>query len=276
MWRDNQSTNRPLVINLNTQDTLIGTDDLNFDAGWGIRAGFGVRQCDRGAGNLSISACSTRARSIGGAGRRIGSPGRSRLVTNNFFFADEVSVRYSSQINNAEINRVCCCCCCDGPCSCRSVEWLYGFRYLNLHEDLSIVSTDLQEGTSTYDIHYQQQFIRRASRKPRSPKSRTMELGRHRQGRHFRKRCRAAQRPDRRFPGVRRAAWPFGEQRQRRVRRRSQPDSDLSDQQRLGHRLGYNLIWIEGVALAPDQLDFTNTPRADRASPPTAASFCTA
>jgi hypothetical protein len=23
--------------------------------------------------------------------------------------------------------------------------------------------------------------------------------------------------------------------------------------------LGYNLIWIEGVALAPDQLDFTNT-----------------
>ena len=26
-----------------------------------------------------------------------------------------------------------------------------------------------------------------------------------------------------------------------------------------GIRLGYNLIWIEGVALAPDQLDFTNT-----------------
>ncbi len=27
-----------------------------------------------------------------------------------------------------------------------------------------------------------------------------------------------------------------------------------------GLRVGYNLIWIEGVALAPDQLDFTNTP----------------
>ena len=26
-----------------------------------------------------------------------------------------------------------------------------------------------------------------------------------------------------------------------------------------GARLGYNLIWIDGVALAPDQLDFTNT-----------------
>jgi hypothetical protein len=27
-----------------------------------------------------------------------------------------------------------------------------------------------------------------------------------------------------------------------------------------GARLGYNVIFIEGVALAPDQLDFTNTP----------------
>ena len=26
-----------------------------------------------------------------------------------------------------------------------------------------------------------------------------------------------------------------------------------------GLRAGYNLIWIEGVALAPNQLDFTNT-----------------
>ncbi len=25
-------------------------------------------------------------------------------------------------------------------------------------------------------------------------------------------------------------------------------------------RGGYNLLWIEGVALAPDQLDFTDTP----------------
>ena len=27
-----------------------------------------------------------------------------------------------------------------------------------------------------------------------------------------------------------------------------------------GSWAGYNLLWIEGVALAPDQLDFTNTP----------------
>ena len=49
-------------------------------------------------------------------------PGDLGLATNNFFFADEVSVRYESQVNNAEVNRVCCCCCCDGPCCCRSVD----------------------------------------------------------------------------------------------------------------------------------------------------------
>ena len=38
--------NRPIVIDLNTQDTLIGTGDLNFDMGWGIRTGFGFRCCD--------------------------------------------------------------------------------------------------------------------------------------------------------------------------------------------------------------------------------------
>ena len=49
LWRDNQATNRPLVINLNTLDTLISAGDLDFDMGWGVRAGFGVRTCDRWA-----------------------------------------------------------------------------------------------------------------------------------------------------------------------------------------------------------------------------------
>jgi hypothetical protein len=31
-----------------------------------------------------------------------------------------------------------------------------------------------------------------------------------------------------------------------------------------GLRAGYNVIWIEGVALAPDQLDFTNNPGSGR------------
>src|SRR4029078_3744359 len=152
MWRDNQ-TNRPVVINLNTQETLIGTDDLNFDTGWGIRAGFGFRCCDDWGWEFEYLGLFDQSaeRSVV-LEDELALPGDLGLSTNNFFFADEVSVHFSSQINNAEINRVCCCCCCDGSCLCRSVEWLYGFRYLNLHEDFSIVSTDLQEGTSTYDV----------------------------------------------------------------------------------------------------------------------------
>src|SRR5689334_13326525 len=45
LWRDNDATNRPLVINLNSGQSLISTGDLGFDAGWGVRAGFGVRGC---------------------------------------------------------------------------------------------------------------------------------------------------------------------------------------------------------------------------------------
>ena len=63
----------------------------------------------------------------------------------------KTSVRYESQINGAEINRVCCCCCCDG-CCCRSFKSIYGFRYLNVNEDFAIVATDFQESTSVYDV----------------------------------------------------------------------------------------------------------------------------
>ena len=141
------------MINLNTQETLISTGDLDFDTGWGIRAGFGVRPCDGWGWEFEYLGVFDQdaGRSIELADE-LALPGDLGLATNNFFFADEVSVRYESQVNNAEVNRVCCCCCCDGPCCCRSVTWLYGFRYLNLNEDFAIVSTDLQEGTSTYDI----------------------------------------------------------------------------------------------------------------------------
>jgi hypothetical protein len=43
LWRDNDAANRPLVINLNTNNTLISTGDLYFDTVWGVRAGFVIR-----------------------------------------------------------------------------------------------------------------------------------------------------------------------------------------------------------------------------------------
>ena len=98
LWRDNESTNRPFVINLNTQETLISTGDLDFDSGWGIEPGSAFGAAMVGAGSLSILACSTRTQDDRvELADELALPGDLGLTTNNFFFADEVSVRYESQ-----------------------------------------------------------------------------------------------------------------------------------------------------------------------------------
>jgi hypothetical protein len=260
MWRDNQSTNRPVVINLNTQDTLIGAGDLNFDAGWGIRAGFGIHRCDDLGWEFEYLGLFDQS-----AGRSVeladelALPGDLGLSTNNFFFADEVSVHYSSQVNSAEVNRVCCCCCCDGPCSCQWVEWLYGFRYLNLHEDLSIVSTDLQEGTSHYDVDTNNNLfgVQVGSRARRS-RGRWSWEGTGKAG-IFGNAAEQHSDPIVDFPAF--VVRPGRSESAGNVA--FVGDLNLTAIYQLnavwGVRLGYNLIWIEGVALAPDQLDFANT-----------------
>jgi hypothetical protein len=261
MWRDSDATNRPLVINLNTQETLISTGDLDFDTGWGLRAGFGVRPCDGWGWEFEYLGVFDQdaERSIELADE-LALPGDLGLVTNNFFFADEVSVRYDSQVNNAEVNRVCCCCCCDGPCCCRSVTWLYGFRYLNLNEDFAIVSTDLQEGTSTYDIDTNNNLIGgQVGSRIRHSRGRWSWEGTGKAGLFGNA---AEQHSD--------AIIDFPNFVIRPGRTESAGnlafvgDFNLSAIYQIntvwGARFGYNLIWIEGVALAPDQLDFTDTP----------------
>ena len=260
MWRDNQSTNRPIVINLNTQDTLISTNDLNFDMGWGIRAGFGVRRCDDWGWEFEYLGIfdQSASRSVELADE-LALPDDLGLSTNNFFFADEVSVDYRSQVNNAEINRVCCCCCCDGPCCCQSMEWLYGFRYLNLHEELSIVSTDLQESTSSYDIHTNNNlFGMQVGNRARHSRGRWSLEGTGKAG-IFGNAAEQNSHPIIDFPAF--VVRPGHSESAGNVA--FVGDLNLTAIYQItsvwGARLGYNLIWIEGVALAPDQLDFTST-----------------
>ena len=261
LWRDNQATNRPLVINLNTLDTLISAGDLDFDMGWGVRAGFGVRTCDRWAWEFGyFSVFDQNADESVELADELALPGDLGLATNNFYFADEVSVHYTSQINNAEVNRVCCCCSCDSPSCCRSVEWLYGLRYLNLNEEFAIVSTDLQEGTSTYEVHTNNNlFGAQLGSRVRHCRGRWSWEGTGKVG-IFGNAAEQHSDPIVDFPAF--VVRP----------RRSESGGDIAFVGDLnltgiyhlddvwGIRLGYNLIWIEGVALAPDQLDFTNTP----------------
>jgi hypothetical protein len=260
LWRDNDATNRPLVINLNTGESLISTGDLGFDAGWGVRAGFGVRDacgcCGWEFGYLGVFGQDAE-RSVEAADE-LALPGDLGLATNNFFFADEASVRYESQINGAEINRVCCCCCCD-DCCCRSFEWIYGFRYLNVNEDFAITAIDFQESTSVYDVHTNNNLIGgQVGNRVRRSCGRWSWEGVGKVG-LFGNAAEQHSDPIVDFPNF--VVRPGRTESTGNLA--FVGDFNLTAIYQInnvwGARLGYNLIWIEGVALAPDQLDFTNT-----------------
>jgi Putative beta barrel porin-7 (BBP7) len=261
-WRDNQTSGRPLVLNLNSGDTLIGSGDVDFDAAGGVRVGYGFRTCSNWAWEIEYFGLFDQSGSESIAlANQLALPGNLGLAVNNFFFADNVAVRYESDIQNVEFNRVCCCCCCGGcPTNCSSSEWLYGFRYLNLHETFAIVSTDLQESTSTYRVHTDNNlFGAQIGRRLRHCDGRWSWEGTGKAG-IFGNAAEQSSDPIIDFPG-----FVF-----RNARSASEGDVafvgdlNLSAIYQLnsvwGIRTGYNLMWIEGVALAPDQFDFTNTP----------------
>jgi hypothetical protein len=75
-------------------------------------------------------------------------PGVLGLVSNNFYGADEIRAIYNSELHNLEWNCVKSCC-----FDCRTqMDFLCGFRFLMLQEDFALVATDLQAGRSAYEI----------------------------------------------------------------------------------------------------------------------------
>ncbi len=68
-------------------------------------------------------------------------------LVNNFTGADRVTLDYSSDLNSGELNCVHCL-----PLCCGRVEFLLGFRYVALDERFDVRGTDFQQGTSLYRI----------------------------------------------------------------------------------------------------------------------------
>jgi hypothetical protein len=255
LWRDNDAMGRAVVLDLNTGDALISADDPDFDMGGGVRAGFSIRRCSNWGWEFQYFGVFGQDDSeFVALADGLAIPGDLGLSTNNFFFADEVSVDYESDLHNAEVNRVCCCS--DG---CRTVEFLYGFRYLNLNEEFTLVATDFQEGTSTYNVETENNlFGAQFGSRVRRFQGRWHLEGTGKAG-IFGNAAELDSDPIVDFPAfVVRPGRSASEGDVAFV-----GDLNLTAIYRLnnvwGLRLGYNLIWIEGVALAPDQLDFTNT-----------------
>jgi hypothetical protein len=192
---------------------------------------------------------------------------------NALYDSDRIWVNYSSELHSGELNLVCCCGCCD-PCgkgkgkssccdmNCRTFEWFVGFRYLNLREHFQIYGEKgIEPGESgTYDLRtsnnlYGAQLGARVRRWG-------TRLGWEATGKAGMFANDAQQEqylfdyPD--WP----AEFPF-----RPVTSASEVqmsfvgELNLTAIYRLNDvwnlRAGYNLMWITGVALAPDQLDFS-------------------
>jgi hypothetical protein len=291
LQRTNCSDDQPILVNLRGDDgsivspsdaaTVLSTSDLDFGFdpavrvllghrlhnGWAIEGGyFGFCDADTSA---FVQAPNEEAIYT--------FPGSLGAVNVPADF-DRVWTDYSSSVHSGELNLVCCCGCCSDPCGkgkgdgakggcgnlyCRTFEWFVGFRYLNLREHLQIYGERGQTTTtgnglesSIYDIRTSNNLygpqvgarVRRWGRK----------LGWEATGK----------------------AGIFGSDTQQEQYILDYPGFELrpltsaSDDgvafvgelnltgiYRLNEtwnlRAGYNLMWITGVALAPDQLDFS-------------------
>ncbi len=260
LWRSNQSLDQALVQNRTTGETLLSVGNLDFNASGGVRAGFGVRTCTGIAWEFNYLGLFDQSTSaFMGLADELALPGALGVAVNDSVVTDQVAVRYASSLNSAEVDRVTCRYSCVCPTHCRSLEWLYGFRYLNLSERFSIAGADLGGSTSVYRIHTNNNLFgaQVGSRLQRRYKQLSWEaIGK---------------------VGIfGNAANQFGDSivdlsgdpiRPTRSANSGQVafvgDLNLTGICPINHvwglRAGYNLIWIEGVALAPNQLDFTNT-----------------
>src|SRR5262245_2582347 len=172
------------------------------------------------------------------------------LASQDFFAADEMRISYRSQLNNAEANVIGT----DG-----NFSLLGGFRYLSLYEKLNIRSIDLDTGTGDYRIRTTNNLFggQLGARFRRS----YGRLGWDATGKAG-------------LFGNNASEWQFVTDsppstflRDRRTASGAQvafvSDINISATYRLFSfftlRAGYNLLWVDGVAVAPGQLDFTNT-----------------
>jgi hypothetical protein len=243
-------SNQPLVINTITNATLLSTsqfDNARFQAG--SRVLFGRRSIDGHgweASYFGIDDWRSSARVTGNSDLAI--PGDLGLSTVDFFNADTMRVSLATQLHNFEINYL---------RSFDTISLLSGFRYLNLTEQFQITPSDSATAGEQYRISARNNLF-------------GAQIG-----------ARMGRQVGRLSWSVTGKAGIFGNDAMQRqyvedfpafILRNTQASSgqvafvgDLNFS--AGYRLnplwsvraGYNLIWINGVALAAQQVDFTNT-----------------
>lgn len=285
LQRSNCSDDQPLVDSLGGfgQETFFSTRDLDFDfepafrglIGFRLHGGWALE-----AGYLGLCDATSRAFLVPPDGNTILIfPDDLGFGSNVFTDMDRIWIDYSSEIHSGELNLVCCtgCCttcggkggkdpkqtaCCDTWC--KTFEWFVGLRYLSVAERLRIdAQRDLEQtggGFSTesgyYDIstrnnlfgpqigarlrHWDNRLGWEASGKVGVFYNDAQQYQEIIDYPDFELRSRIGDSGS--------AVAYMGELNVTGLFR-------LNDVWNL--RAGYNVMWIGGLALAPDQLDFT-------------------
>ena len=146
-WDIDQSDNQAVVLNQNTLDTLLTTDDADLGNQAGGRFSFGRwtgRDVAWEASYFGFDDWDGTAVVEGNNDLRLaGDIGLAAV--DDFFGADRMQLTSSSELHNVEINRL-------RQIGCTNLSWLVGFRYLNFQEDINIESTDSDNDVSNYLI----------------------------------------------------------------------------------------------------------------------------
>jgi hypothetical protein len=262
--RDNDSTNL-LLLEDGAGDPLLFTDDLTFNYAPGVRARIGkyngpCHHCDAceieylGIFDWDASAQITNLDNIF-------LPGALGAAVNGFQTMDQVDLRYNAQLHSLELNCVQCCC----DCCCTRIESLCGLRYISFNEQFTLASNNFSGAPAvdaTYNVDTENNlFGAQIGTRLRRKRAHgwgyecTWKAGLYGNSAH-----------QSRWVVDDIGATPV------RIRQTGASEGNIAFVGELNFvptyqinntwafRCGYNILWIEGLALAPEQLDFSDAP----------------
>ena len=260
--RDNQATNRPLIVGQDTGQTLVSARDLQFPFSEGVRAFYGQRAPDRGGwevGYFGVYGQSATQFVAATPPDFIQMPGSlGPQLTQD---GETATLKYNSVINSAEANLFSTSNEWRRPSgSWRTVDWLVGFRYLGVEEQASILMNCCVDDNTLTPVPYgvrtrNNLFGAQIGNRTRWTWENWAFEGWAKAG-LFGNAQKQIQDPLIDYTGF--------QERPGLSSTGSQVafvgDINTSVIYRLtdvwGIRAGYNLIWIDGLALAPNQFDF--------------------
>ena len=279
LQRTPQFSNQPIVVDPTVDSTLLSTSDLNFNVDPGLQATIGMRSIGGRTVELDYFGLFE-----GNASAVVGAPNANafltfpnNLVGNVFVDMDQVSVNYTSSVQSVAVNLISCFGGCDTACDscdgcdgcdgfgnggggarCRSLSWFAGFRYLNVSErlDLQAQRNDINGvENGSYNIRTRNNLYgAQLGARMRRTQGRFGWDGAGFGGIFGNDANQTQSVTD--FPNF--ALRPSVSSNQGGAA--FVGGGNTSGLFRLNNvwnlRAGYNVMWIEGLALAPDQLDY--------------------